>query len=149
MDLSWSWRSQTLKIHHQSWTPLLSRILLSRFLKSLKNLPKSPSCDLFFCFCLSDSLTPNGHYSPFLRFISWPILLCLFEMQWSISSHWLPDHLCQEGAFNALPKWLGFPMHCCSLFVTLAGFKPLLKHRASEHKVSSSYARKASRAFSS
>lgn len=128
MDLSWSWRRQTLKINQFSWTPLLSRtathgILLSRFLKSLKNLSKSPSCDptFFFCSHLSDSLTPHGHCSLFLRFISWPILSCLYEVQWSTSSHWLPDHLCQESAFNALPKWLGLPMHYCILLATYFG----------------------------
>lgn len=69
MDLSWPWRRQTLKSNQFSWTPLLSRtathgILLSRFLKSLKNLSKTPSCDPTFFFLFPSFRFLNTSWTP-------------------------------------------------------------------------------------
>lgn len=123
VDLSWSWGRQTLKMHQFFWTPLLFRttthgFLLSRFLKSLKNL----------------QLWPYLFFSPSFRFLNtlWTpqpvpevyILANSSLFVWGPMEHILSSaslSLVSRRYLQRSPKWIGFPMQCCGHFATYIG----------------------------
>lgn len=115
-----------MKINRFFWTPLFSRpvsqgILQSRFLKRLRFVllqPRLWSCYMF-CSFLSESWTSSHeHHS---QGSPWPVLSCLYEVQQTISPHWILDCLRQEAAIKALPRPLGLFMHFYNIFPACIG----------------------------
>lgn len=123
MDISWSWRRQTLKIHQFSCTPLLSRtathgILLSRFLENIEeSLQKSKLWPYFFLFpslrFLITSWTTWPVPEVYILVNSSPFVLHPIEHLLSLSPWSSVSRMCLQHS----PKMAWFS-HCCSVFAT-------------------------------